>query len=115
MATAASSRKGEMPIPYIIALILGVIVLGLLAYWLYTGGLGFDSTVRESTCRTKVGFYCNSWKTNSYDTEKKPSNQDFSNICGDINAVNRDDYYAPECCSFSWAQAVTAIACQSLG
>jgi hypothetical protein len=109
-----SGRKGEMPIPYIIALILGVIVLGLLAYWLYTGGVGFDKTVQESTCRTKVGFYCSSWKTNSYQSDKLPNNQKFSAACR-ITSDNKDDYYAPDCCSFTWAQTVTAIVCQSLG
>jgi len=109
-------NKGEMPIPYIIALILGVIVLGLLAYWLYTGGLGFDKTIHESTCRTKVGFYCSTWKTNSYQDGKKPNGvKDFSAACRLITSANEEEYYAPDCCDFTWAQAVTAIVCQSLG
>ena len=101
-----------MPIPYIIALVLGIVVLGLLAYWLYTGGVGFDKIISESTCRAKLGFYCNSWKINTFDEKKKPNNQDFSKACP-IDAAEKDKYYAPDCCSFPWAREVTAASCQS--
>lgn len=56
------SRKGKadkgVAIPYIIALILGIIVLGMVAYWFITtyglGWLGFN----EAFCRAQLSKYC---------------------------------------------------------
>ena len=109
-----SSRKGEIPIPYILAIVLVVIVLGLLAYWLYTGGKGWDQIVSESTCRAKLKFYCNSWKVNTYAADKKPNGvTDFSDDCNTVNQIeNKDKYYAPDCCALTWAQDVGQPTCE---
>ena len=108
------SRKGEIPIAYIIALVLGVIVLGLLSWWLFSGGLGWNRVAEESVCRSKLGFYCQSWRINSYDITKKPNGQKFSDPC---DTVNKDklQYYAPDCCTYYWAynQAISQPSCES--
>ena len=47
-----------MPIPYIIALILGVIVIALLGYWLiFSGGKG-SKVGQEAECRGRMVEWC---------------------------------------------------------
>jgi len=109
------SRKGEIPIAYIIALVLGVIVLGLLAWWIFSGGQTWTSVASESVCRSKLSFYCNSWKINTYDTAKRPNGvTDFSAVCGSITSENKNTYYAPDCCTYDWAHSVLQPSCENL-
>jgi hypothetical protein len=50
--------KGEMPVPYIVALILAAIVLGLIIFWFVTSGGDFFSTVSEGKCKAKLMEVC---------------------------------------------------------
>jgi len=108
------SSKGEIPIAYIIALVLGVIVLGLLGWWLFAGGQGWNSMADESVCRSKLDYYCLNWKINSYDITKQPNGQKFSDSCDTVN-LDKLQYYAPDCCTYGWAydQAITQASCES--
>lgn len=58
--------KGAVPIPYIIALLLGVAVVAILGYWFFVlgGQLGGDITLQK--CRSNAQIYCNSWKLLGY-------------------------------------------------
>jgi hypothetical protein len=93
-------NKGDVPIPYIIALILGVIVIALLAYWIFFSGGNLGTIITEKGCEAKKMGYCNEYKT----TGKAPK-QYFSGIpCATVTApANKDNYYAPECCTLTWA------------
>lgn len=80
-------KKGAVPIPYIIALVLGVIVIALLAYWLFMSGGEFGTMITESSCQAKKMSYCNRWKF-----EGSKPDKEFCAASGES--------YAPECCEF---------------
>jgi len=69
-----------MPVAYIIAIVLGVIVLVLLAYLFFSEGGIFSGAVAEQTCIGKFLSYCNFWSICNYQTGKdgcQPGNADF--------------------------------------
>ncbi len=51
-------RKAAMPVPYIIALIIGVIVVAVLAYWFVTSGGKGTSIGTEAECTARKLEYC---------------------------------------------------------
>jgi len=89
-------KKGSVPIPYIIALILGVVIIALLGYWLFFIGGQFGGVVSEKACEGKKMAYCSEYKT----TGSVSGDKDFSKECP---ITDKSAYYAPECCRFSWA------------
>lgn len=95
-------KMGAVPIPYIIALVLGIAVIALIAYWLFFSGGEFGGIITEKACEAKKMAYCNELKSTG--TQSKS----FSADCDTVNA-NRDNYYAPECCRFDWAHGSTDI------
>jgi len=95
--------KGEVPIPYIIALVLAIVVIGLVVYWLYFSSTDFQNTINEYSCRSKMSAYCNQWKLSTivpatYFGGKSSSKDDCPVPRGMAGNV-----YAPECCGFTWA------------
>ncbi len=101
-------KKGAIPIPYIIAIILGVIVLSLVAYWLFFSTNEFGGTISESTCKAKKMAYCNEWRMNAW--EQPNGVTGFSTDCNSISDEN--NYYAPECCEFTWAHSIKQSDCE---
>ena len=81
-------EKGAVPIPYIIALVLGVIVIALISYWLFMSGGEFGTAIMESSCQAKKMNYCNTWKLDG----SKPGNEEFCAASGSS--------YAPGCCDY---------------
>jgi hypothetical protein len=79
--------KGELPVPYIVALILAVIVIAIIAYLLFTYFSGSNSELKISQCKGKQTQYCLEWYKNSpdYDALKSPGNW---------------ETYAPGCTSY---------------
>ncbi len=65
-----------MPVAYIIAIVLGVIVLVLLAYLFFSEGGIFSGAVAEQTCVGKFLSYCNFWSICSYG-DCNPGGEDF--------------------------------------
>jgi hypothetical protein len=53
--------KGAVPVAYIIAIILGVLVMGLLGYWLYTSGPKVETFMTESECKSAHMSACAEW------------------------------------------------------
>lgn len=90
-------KIGAVPVPYIIALVLAIIVIALIAYWLFFSGGEFGRIIAEKGCEAKKLAYCNEWKT----TGTKPDPGAFSATCP---IDDRENYYAPECCIFEWAE-----------
>lgn len=93
-------KKG-IAVPYIIALILGIAVLGLLGYWFFVLGGRIPTTALETACREKQSVYCTRWAADGYADDKKPDNKDFSATCPAA------DTYARDCCSLTWAQRMS--------
>ncbi len=58
--------KGDMPVGYIIAIVLGIIVLAVLGYWLFVTGGGAGGVVSETTCRGKFLNYCTLFSVTGY-------------------------------------------------
>src|SRR3989344_3883831 len=56
-------------IPYIIALILGVIIIGLLGYWLVSQGSKTISTGEQTECTAKQSNYCNVYQVSGFKIE----------------------------------------------
>ena len=50
-------RKG-IAVPYIIALILGIVVVALLGYWFFVLGGSFTGKASLTECQTKLSEYC---------------------------------------------------------
>jgi len=58
--------KGEVPIAYIIALILGIAVVALLGYWFFVMQSGGSSELNAEQCRARAYEYCRTWERNQY-------------------------------------------------
>ncbi len=65
-------------VSYIIAIVLGIVILALLGFWFNKEGTLFGSIADQETCKAKLIAYCTSWSTSGYDDNKKPGeNEDF--------------------------------------
>lgn len=53
-------------VPYIIAIILGVAVIGLVGYWFFVSGGRFGATTVEQQCRTDFSKACSLWAARAY-------------------------------------------------
>jgi hypothetical protein len=59
-------KKG-VAVPYIIAILLGVGVIGLVGYWLFVSGGQFGGSATEQSCRNSFSTWCSQWSNrNSY-------------------------------------------------
>jgi len=63
-----------MPVPYIIALIIGVIVVVVLAYWLVSAGGKGSNIGKEAECTARKVEYCASQTDDAW--------QKISDVCG---------------------------------
>jgi hypothetical protein len=54
--------KGEIPVPYIVALILAIIVIAVVAYMFFTQTGLFSGGSNEQQCNVKTVQYCLGWK-----------------------------------------------------
>jgi len=97
--------KGEVPIPYIIALVLAIVVIGLVVYWLYFAGGDFYKTIREYSCKSKFSAFCSQWKLGGSMPNGKSSFAGPSSDTGycPVPEGVKGNFYAPECCEFDWA------------
>lgn len=62
--------KAELPVSHIVAMVLGVIVLALLGYLVYTNFIAATGAVSEETCRSQFLQYCTFWSITGY--KEKP-------------------------------------------
>ena len=63
-------RKGAVPIPYIIALLLGIAVVSILGYWFFVLGGQWGVEVTLQRCNTMAMTYCTTWRTAAYGYDK---------------------------------------------
>jgi hypothetical protein len=70
--------KGEIPVPYIVALILALIVIAIIAYMFFTRTGPFSNAADASVCKSKEHQYCFEWgvKSSSYQEDKRPKSWD---------------------------------------
>lgn len=95
------NRKGAIPIPYIIALIFAVIILGVIGYWFFVASGQGGGKMSEAICKAKAYEYCSIWSNSGYVEDGKPKNKDFVD-------ENPKDSYAKGCESYSWAKDVSS-------
>ena len=62
-------KKG-VAVPYIIAILLGVGVIGLVGYWLFASGGQFGAGAATQQCRTDFQTACNQWADGGYSGSK---------------------------------------------
>jgi hypothetical protein len=102
-------RKGALPVPYIVALIIAIIVIAVLVYWFFilSGQGGSEATFR--LCQGKLFTYCSQWAVCNY-LECQPTK---NGQAADFYEIN------PECTPFKGVanklpSAVTNTACKSV-
>jgi hypothetical protein len=54
-------KKGEIPIPHIVALLLAVVVIALVGYWLFITYGPANPEGHKAACRSAAVTYCSSW------------------------------------------------------
>jgi len=54
--------KGEVPIAYIIAIMLGVVAVAFLGYWLFIVQQSGGIEMSADECRAKAVEYCSRWR-----------------------------------------------------
>jgi hypothetical protein len=59
-------QKGAVPIPYIIALLLGIAVVAIIGYWFFILGGEWGGETTLQGCRRKATTYCVAWQTAGY-------------------------------------------------
>lgn len=60
--------KGALPVPYIVAMIIAIIVIAVLVYWFFIlSGQGGDEAIK-ATCRSKQLLYCSQWAVCGYNS-----------------------------------------------
>jgi hypothetical protein len=93
--------KGELPVPYIVAIVIAIIVIALLVVFFLLYYNQSTNVSSETICRTKEVSYCTQWAMTGYDTDKQPGSKAFSE-------------WAADCASYSWAKSVSMTACKAL-
>lgn len=73
--------KGALPIPYIIALIIGVIVVAVLAYWFVTSGGKGTGIGKEAECRARMLDMCATGESARAKAQEVCPASELSKIC----------------------------------
>jgi len=58
--------KGDLPVPYIVALIIAIIVIAVLIYWFFVESNTSTNTGTALLCKGKLLAYCTQWATCNY-------------------------------------------------
>lgn len=99
-------EKGDVPIPYIIALILGIAIVAILAYWFFSTGGKFTNTISQADCSARQMQWCAQWKAAGSPAPSKTGTiKPFSEPCPASGT------YANDCCSFWLGESVTESSC----
>jgi hypothetical protein len=104
--------KGEIPIGYIIALILGVAVVAILGYWFFVVQNKGGGEITFDQCRNKAYTYCTIWRGTGYAQDNGAP--DLGLLYGGAKwfsipttGTTGVDAYAPECVTFQVLQTHT--------
>jgi len=83
-------RKG-IAVPYIIAILLGVGVIGLVGYWLFISGGQFGGASSKQQCENKFSLWCSQWGISGYN---------IGWVDSDIDPALAFNKKYPECATF---------------
>jgi hypothetical protein len=106
--------KGALPVPYIVAIIIAVIVIAVLVYWFFVLSGKGSTTATDSFCRAREFTYCAQWATSSFDLNNRPGKNTANPTDTGKSFAVGDNSYAPECKDISWAGQVGQAECRSL-
>lgn len=67
--------KGALPVPYIVALVIAIIVIAVLVYWFVVLRGQGTSAVTLALCQGKLVNYCSQWSRCNYETSCQPSSK----------------------------------------
>jgi len=100
----SSMAKGEIPIGYIIALVLGIAVVAILGYWFFIMQGSGGSQMTTSQCQSMAYTYCRTWQANLYQDSNPPQGTapdvgGFIGIKWFASGPTAGDSYAPTCSS----------------
>lgn len=87
--------KADVPIPYIISIILGIAIIALLGYWFFIASGGFHGQMTEQECRNLKLTFCTLWSTNGYVKENeipKGPNSLWDNYSNGFGSACRSNY-----------------------
>ncbi len=92
-----TNNKGAVPIPYIIALLLGIAVVAILGYWFFVLGGQWGGEVTSETCRTRALTYCTGWQLVGYgydDDTEEPDVRWFSEVYPECESYETTLYFS---------------------
>jgi len=92
--------KGALPVPYIVALIIAILVIAVLVYWFFVASNQGTNTATAVLCKGNLISYCTQWATCNYqDCQPKD------------NTGNAADFYVlhPECNPFKGKTDATGL------
>lgn len=75
MKNISRIRKGELPVPYIVALVIAAVVIIFLMYWFWTQGNTGINQATEVFCQGKLRTYCAQWATCGYQNSCQPKDK----------------------------------------
>jgi len=87
-----NKKKGALPVPYIVALIIAILVIAVLVYWFFvlSGQGGNEATFR--LCQGKMFTYCSQWSGCNYQDTCQPKDKSGNTGFYDLN---------PDCQTFA--------------
>ncbi|MCD6402858.1 MAG: hypothetical protein J7K98_00840 [Candidatus Aenigmarchaeota archaeon] len=97
--------KGQMPIPYLIAIIIGIIVIAVLVYMFVTKTGIFSGFTGEQECKAKAQAYCMEWSLHGWTEDRCGEGE----TCGP-NQFEKFGRKYPECKQFSWVSKLDSDA-----
>jgi hypothetical protein len=111
-------------VPYIIALILGIVIIGLLGYLLFVLGGQVGGTGTAQTCAAKQAAWCQQWSVTGFSGGTCPTTQAIAigkaSCANDKDATDAWIKFAPGCtgvlpskefCQASFGQSAQAVSC----
>ena len=107
--------KGDLPVAHIVAIILGIIVITLLSYLVYTNFIKVTATTSEEICKAKLQQFCTLWSFCNY-VKDNPSTKDSIKGCRPNNADFYNAKNNPDCESYKTrlSSSVDADFCRNL-
>ena len=70
--------KGELPVPYIVAIVIAIIVIALLVIFFYLQYISSNDTANQAVCSGQRIQYCTQWAVSNYNPDNMPGGKLFS-------------------------------------
>ena len=76
------SKKAAVSMPYIVAAVLGVLIIGIIGYWFFTSTGIFGGAIIETACKAKLVTCCANDKSTTVDSCFDTNNECRNTIAG---------------------------------